>query len=439
MKTNSQKKTVQILVAGWHSRLDALVSELEAQKSAGKTIEVVILDTIEPDTVQNAEAQCLILYTGALPDGTSLQDTLAHLRQACPRTAHSIIITDTDTEAEIARTLYHDTAVVISQESLYIRIAAQTARQTGLAEVYEELISFAGNDVYTVPAGRLAGLPYSRTLRFYENACIAGIISRGIVRLNPPMNTLIQKDDLLILIAQNLETITESPAILPAPDITVISKTAVTTKRAESFLVFGWNRFCNRLLQELSHYTGDGSSVRVIVNKSVSIPAIQRLQTTVEQLDINSRNVLESIVYEYYENIIVVDNETLHEQVQSVLNERGLANNVVFFKNPLVQDAQTKRIFKLAAQAALHPTTAAVFSDLTNPEGAEIYLKPAGNYIEIDTDTDFYTIIESARRLNETAIGYILHETGDIVINPAKDKKNRFYHFDKIIVLADEH
>ncbi|HOC30341.1 MAG TPA: hypothetical protein PKH40_11725, partial [Treponemataceae bacterium] len=122
-----------------------------------------------------------------------------------------------------------------------------------------------------------------------------------------------------------------------------------------------------------------------------------------------------------------------------VLNERGLANNVVFFKNPLAQDAQTKRIFKLAAQAALHPTTAAVFSDLTNPEGAEIYLKPAGNYIEIDTDTDFYTIIESARRLNETAIGYILHETGDIVINPAKDKKNRFYHFDKIIVLADEH
>jgi hypothetical protein len=52
---------------------------------------------------------------------------------------------------------------------------------------------------------------------------------------------------------------------------------------------------------------------------------------------------------------------------------------------------------------------------------------------------DFYTILESARRKNETAIGYFLEENRKIALNPVKTEKIGFYHYDKIIVLSDEH
>ncbi|HPX47977.1 MAG TPA: hypothetical protein PK408_07240, partial [Treponemataceae bacterium] len=60
-------------------------------------------------------------------------------------------------------------------------------------------------------------------------------------------------------------------------------------------------------------------------------------------------------------------------------------------------------------------------------------------YVTIDRPVDFYTILESARRKNETAIGYFLEENRKIALNPVKTEKIGFYHYDKIIVLSDEH
>lgn len=90
----------------------------------------------------------------------------------------------------------------------------------------------------------------------------------------------------------------------------------------------------------------------------------------------------------------------------------------------------------MAAQELFHHEFSRVVDELTTDKGAEIYLKPAENYIALDKSADFYTILESARRKNETAIGYI--QNGTVVLNPEKASRVRFYHFDKIVVLSDE-
>jgi hypothetical protein len=86
-----------------------------------------------------------------------------------------------------------------------------------------------------------------------------------------------------------------------------------------------------------------------------------------------------------------------------------------------------------------------VFMDILNAEGSEIYFKPVSEYVKTDNEINFYTLVESAARKNEVAIGYKIQKyTSDagkdygVVINPEKSKYISFNENDKIIVLAED-
>ena len=46
------------------------------------------------------------------------------------------------------------------------------------------------------------------------------------------------------------------------------------------------------------------------------------------------------------------------------------------------------------------------FAELIDPEGSELYLKPADEYVEPGVPLNFYTVVEAARRRGEVAVGY---------------------------------
>jgi hypothetical protein len=86
----------------------------------------------------------------------------------------------------------------------------------------------------------------------------------------------------------------------------------------------------------------------------------------------------------------------------------------------------------------------AVFTDIFDPEGSEIYMKPICNYVETGKPVNFYTVVEAARRLGQTAIGYrLVAEAEDagkaygIHTNPKKSNLVTFAPEDKIIVLSE--
>jgi hypothetical protein len=85
-----------------------------------------------------------------------------------------------------------------------------------------------------------------------------------------------------------------------------------------------------------------------------------------------------------------------------------------------------------------------VFDELFASSGAEIYLRSADLYVTPGAETDFYAVLEAARRRGETAIGYRLDEFArtseydyGVTVNPTKTEKRIFAPGDKIIVLAD--
>jgi hypothetical protein len=86
-----------------------------------------------------------------------------------------------------------------------------------------------------------------------------------------------------------------------------------------------------------------------------------------------------------------------------------------------------------------------VFDVLFAAEGSEVYLKPATDYIRPGQAVNFYTVIESAARRGETAIGYrITAQANDpskaygVKVNPTKSEKITFTEKDKVVVLAED-
>ncbi len=97
------------------------------------------------------------------------------------------------------------------------------------------------------------------------------------------------------------------------------------------------------------------------------------------------------------------------------------------------------------SQISENKALGAVFADLFDPEGSEIYLKPASDYIQTGEPVDFYTVVEAAKRQGETALGYrVLAEANDasraygVVLNPDKSVPVTFAEQDRVIVLAEE-
>ena len=101
----------------------------------------------------------------------------------------------------------------------------------------------------------------------------------------------------------------------------------------------------------------------------------------------------------------------------------------------------------MLAQASENEYLSAIFDDLLDEDGSEIYMRPVGDYVDLDQPVSFYTIAEAARRRGETAIGYRRRRPddavdnrnmGEVVVNPPKSERLSYEPEDRVIVLAED-
>ena len=99
----------------------------------------------------------------------------------------------------------------------------------------------------------------------------------------------------------------------------------------------------------------------------------------------------------------------------------------------------------MAAQVSENKNLNPVLEDLFDPEGSEIYLKPAGQFIKTGSAVNFFTVVKEAANRGAVAIGYRINSLAQdaskgygVVINPKKSQKVCFSEEDKIILIADE-
>ena len=88
--------------------------------------------------------------------------------------------------------------------------------------------------------------------------------------------------------------------------------------------------------------------------------------------------------------------------------------------------------------------TSAVFDIHFDHAGPKLYLRPAGDYVQLGQDMTFATVIEAARQRGEVAVGdrtYALARQAGrnygVRLNPSKSRSVRYQAGDQIMVLAE--
>jgi voltage-gated potassium channel Kch len=389
---------------------------------------------------------------------------------------HIVAAIEDEDNIEVARLAGgYDVQLVVSGD-LIARIAAQTCRQSGLSVVYTELLDFGGDEIYFHPEPQLAGKTFGEALLAYEDSAVIGIFHEdGRLELNPPMDTQFVLGDEVIAISEDDDTIRLTAVTQPSINEQAIQIASPDAPKPERTLILGWNQRAPTIIEELDNYVGPDSVVTVVAemegwNDVDGEVHPGRNQTVTYQLgDTNDRAMLNALEVQTYNYIIVLSySDTMDVQkadartLVTLLQLRQISDN---YGNPFsivseMLDTRNRQLAEAAraddfiisdrlislmlAQVAENKRLTAVFQDLFDPEGSELYLKLASEFVQLNTPVNFYTVTEAARRQGAVAIGYRMDADGynaaaayGVKINPSKSELVTFGPEDRIVVLAE--
>jgi voltage-gated potassium channel Kch len=357
---------------------------------------------------------------------------------------------------------------------LIARITAQTCRQSGLSVVYTDLLDFGGDEIYFRYEPRLIGRTFGEALAAYEDCSVIGLRKAdGRIELNPPTDAEVSAEDTLMLIAEDDTTITLSETPDPEVMAGTIRKPRPRGQTPERTLVLGWNDRAPTMIAQLDRYVPSGSEVTVVTPEgtglSTQFDELRHQTVSLRAGNTTDRRTLDRLEVPSYDHVIVLSysDELSPEEADSrtlvtLLHLREIAERSgrPFSIVSEMLDDRNRELAEIAraddfivsdrlaslmmCQVSENKEYSAVFEQLIDPEGSELYLKPAYEYVEPGVPLNFYTVVEAACRRGEVAVGYRVEaEAGDprksygVRLNPAKSRRISFAKGDKIIVLAE--
>ncbi|MBC8078112.1 MAG: potassium transporter TrkA [Chloroflexales bacterium] len=442
----------------------------------GNPMSLSDLEIVSPHT---ARSLIVLAPEGDNPDSSVIKTLLAITNNPRRRSEpYHIVAEIRDAKnIEVSRMVGRDEAELVLTGDLVSRIIAQTCRQSGLSIVYTELLDFDGDEIYFHTEPELVGKTFGAALLAYEESAVIGLHQRGAApQLNPPMDTLIGAGDQLIVISEDDNTIRLAGAgrATVATDAIQLRQPAQPTP--ERTLILGWNWRAPAIINELDRYVAAGSVVMVVANTSSTEEALaQHCANLVNQTvtfqsgDTTDRRTLDTIAIDTYKHVIVLCySDTLDAQqadantLITLLHLRDIANHsqqpfsmvseMLDTRNRVLAEVtraddfivSDKLVSLILAQVSENKALNAVFTDLFDPEGAEVYLKLVSDYVRLGEPLNFYTVAEAARQRNEVALGYrLMNHAKDpaqaygVVVNPNKSQPITFSEWDRVIVLAD--
>jgi hypothetical protein len=295
--------------------------------------------------------------------------------------------------------------------------------------------------------------------------------------LNPPPQTSIAADDLLVVISRDDDT------VWPADCAEWIEKAAIasgsgTPARPERVLLLGWNRRAPLMVDQLRRRARPGSAVDVVADggeataRQVSEAGAHHgagLTLTLHQGDVTRPETLRRLDVHSYDSVIVLgqdpgpgqppedpDNHTLvtllllRQLEEATGRELPVVTELIDDRNralaPISPGADViisgKLIGLLMAQISQNRHLAAVFEELFSADGTGIRLRPAGDYVLPGCETAFATVVAAARQRGECAIGYRSHDDAStspghgVRINPPKSERRRWTTEDEVVVVS---
>lgn len=362
-------------------------------------------------------------------------------------------------------------AVLVDKRETVARLIVQTSRQSGAAAVYTELFDFDGDEIYFHSDVALAGSTYAEVQQAYESVTVIGLLDQDDnARLNPPQDTVVGSDQLIVVVED--DSALEGAAVSSATiDDAVISGLQRHDEQPSQALLIGWNERADAVVRELDAYAEPGSDLVILTEFGTpDLPELSNLTATVERGRTTDRTTLQQHVHSGLNQVIVLcyseefpvqraDARTLvtllHVReivgnevggpavVSEMLDDRNRALAEVAQVDDVIVSDQILSL--MLSQLSEDTRLSAVFADLLDADGAEIYLRPAEWYVSRGEQANFATVVAAAARRGETALGYRSHSlahdsdgASGVRINPAKSEVFTVEAGDSVVVLAEE-
>ncbi len=356
---------------------------------------------------------------------------------------------------------------VVAMGDTLSRMMVQTARQNGLAAVYRHLLTYEGSELYFRAFPELAGTTFGEVQWKMKDAVVCGVRTGARCILNPPDSLVLGEEDELLVISEDDDTFSLTAS--HAPEVSGNFKGATPMARApERLLICGQSPRLGSMLTEFDNYVLPGSEAWLMPGAGDEfLGALDSLKFKNLKLkfvpgDPTSPEALKAVVSPDFAVAMVVANsdagaeEADARTVITVLLLRDSFRALGEKKPRIISeilDPRTKDLLEtdygadfvvsaemtsmLLTQVSERRELNAVFADLFDSDGNEIYLKRAACFAVPGHTTPWLAVQKVARQRQEVAIGYL--KLGQApVINPPQSDALVLAEEDRIIVIAED-
>ncbi len=483
---NSNQKNPVIVILASKDKVemeDELHSKIQDPKNtriicrSGSTVDLYDIEIVNP---HDAKSIIIISPDDNEPDISVIKTILALTNNPKRKSENYHIVAEISDHKnkDVAEMIGNNEVTLIHTEDLISRVIAQTCRQSGLSIVYTELLDFDGAEIYFNEEPGLNGRTFKDAIMAYEDSTIIGLRYKdGRIQVNPPMDTKMNSGDKVIAISEDDDTVKLSGRSEFDIDTTAFATGGDKIAETENTLILGWNRRACSIIKELDNYLAGGSSLTVVaagegVEKEINEVKSVIKNQTLSFIDgnISDRAMLDSLGLEKFNHIILLcysdlmpeheaDSKTLITLLhlrnieQKTGHDFSIVSEMMDIRNKELAEVteaddfiiSNKLISLMLSQLSENGELKAVFDDLFDADGSEIYVKPVSNYIQPGKPVNFYTLAEAAASRGEIAIGYRVdahshnpEKAYGVVVNPKKSGVTTFTEKDKLIVIAED-
>ena len=355
-------------------------------------------------------------------------------------------------------------AAIICANDAIARIISNTCRQHGLSQVLTELFNFTGDELYFEKIPELEGKSFKEAILSFSNAMVVGLHTGGRVKLNPPMDTIIGKEDEIVLLELDDGAYEYHPA-KSVDESKICNGEKVAATANDQLIVLGSNERLPIILAEYAKYVKCGTQV-IIVDDDFDQEKLGNYDNL--NIEICTEPVTRELIYGFINNNVnnilllnddsqdpeTSDSQTLLRLILlrdiadntgwnfSITTEMRSVDNQRLASQARVDDFVIGSNFAclMMAQISENPNLLPLIDELLDERGSEMYMKPASDYVALGVPVDSYVLAESAARKGEIYLGYRQNDSArsDVIVNPQKDETVVFAEHDQVVVIAED-
>lgn len=477
IEANSNHKGEVVVIMDDKLEAEEMLEEISQKISDTKTTEIICrkgnisdLNDIGMCSVES----CRSVIIDAENDFATVKSILAVtniLKQNNNKAAYITAVIYEKENISAAEIASEGLAEIIYFDEIISRIFAHTARNAGLSNVFVELFDYEGDEIYIEHHPQITGLKFCDINRYFPESVVMGIVRNDIPVLNPDINTVIEENDKLILLAEDDGV--SKPMENAAPiDESVINKAYIEPEKKDvKMLVFGYNKRLKQIIEVEMQYIGEGSEIILACEESYSMEIEDIIRSNAGNIKISSftGNIynhinIESLLKNEPDSVLVLSNDSgsVEDEDSKTLLLLLHIRNIAKSKNynfSITSEMQKNENEELASitevndfvvsskitsiiltQISQERNLRMIFEELLSEEGSELYVRPANRYVKLGVEMDTYTASAAAVSQNEVLLGYRIEKGNkfDIITNPPKEKLFTFTENDYFIVLSEE-